>query len=92
MSQFYEGSVSWNVGNILDGDEADQDITVTGAAFGDYVQVSASLSFLDLTCTAHVSAANTVTIILANNTGGTVDMLTPTMYVKVEKRLAIVDA
>jgi len=84
MSTYLNGSIAWNVGDILDGDEASQDITVTGAALGDFVsEVSSSLDILDLTMTANVTAANTVTVVLNNNTGGTVDALTPTITVRV---------
>ena len=84
MSTYLVGSVSWDVGDILDGNEASQDITVTGAALGDFVSdVSSSLDILDLTMTANVTAANTVTVVLNNNTGGTVDALTPTIRVRV---------
>ena len=83
MSSFLNASLAWNVGDILDGDEASLDITVTGAALGDFVDVSASLDTLDLVLSAKVTAANTVTVSLSNTTGGTVDALTPTMRVRV---------
>lgn len=77
------GSDSWDVGSILDGDEAVKEITVTGAALGDFVLVSSSLDVADLALTGAVTAANTVTVQLLNNTGGALDILTPTIYVRV---------
>ena len=63
--------------SIADGDEAARDITVTGVALGDMViGVSLSLDAVDLVVNASVTAANTVTVVLANNTGGAVDLET----------------
>ena len=92
MSQFYEGSASWNMGAIADGNEATTDITVTGAALGDFVQVSSSADVADLTLVGAVTAANTVTVQLGNWTGASIDHGTVTIYVMVTKRLAMVDA
>ena len=66
-----------------DGDEEAKDITVTGASLGDFVLVSLSIDVADLTLVANVTAADTVTCILANNTGGAVDLASCTAYVLV---------
>jgi hypothetical protein len=67
----------YNPASIADGDEAARDITVTGVALGDMViGVSLSLDAVDLVVNASVTAANTVTVVLANNTGGAVDLET----------------
>jgi len=67
----------YNPASIADGDEAARDITVTGVALGDMViGVSLSLDAADLVVNASVTAANTVTVVLANNTGGAVDLET----------------
>jgi hypothetical protein len=89
MSMFMVGSVAWNVGDILDGNEAEQEIAVVGAALGDYVDVSSSLNVLDLVLSAAVTEADVVTVSFANNTGGTVDALTPTVRVRVTSRVAL---
>jgi hypothetical protein len=71
-------------GSIADGDEASDTIAVPGVALGDIVLgVSASISAADLTITAYVSAANTVTVLVANNTGGAVDLASATYRVVV---------
>lgn len=72
-------SLAWDVGSIADGDEAAQEITVTGAALGDFVIVSSSLDVQDCSLVGQVTAADTVTVQLLNNTGGAVDVLTPTI-------------
>ncbi len=89
MPTFYTGSVAWNVGDILDGNEAAQEITVTGAELGDFVDASSSLDMLDLELTAAVTAADTVTVLISNSTSGTVDVLTPTIYVRVTSKTGL---
>ncbi len=89
MAQYYFGKANWNVGDVLDEAEATLDITVTGAALGDYCEVSGSLSQLDCELSAQVISANNVTVTLSNLTGGTVDMLSPDIYVKVTSRSAL---
>lgn len=65
--------VTISTGAIGDGDEAAKTITVNGVALGDMVLgVSLSIDSADLTVTASVTAANTVDIVYANNTGGSV--------------------
>ena len=81
------GSVTWDPAtSIADGDEEAKDVTVTGAALGDFCLVSHDADVLDLTLTASVTAANTVTCILANNTGGAIDVATGTTRVIVFDR------
>ncbi len=66
---------AWNPASIVDGDEEARDITVTGVALGDMViAVSSSVDVADLVMDATVTAADTVTVVLANNTGGAVDL------------------
>ena len=79
----FTGSVAWDPGSIADGDEEAKDITVTGAALGDFTLVSFSLDVADLVLNGQVTAANTVTAILANNTGGAIDLGAGTVYAKV---------
>ena len=50
------------------------DITVTGAALGDVVLVSFNLDATDAVVTAAVTAANTVTVVVLNNTAGAVNL------------------
>ncbi len=63
------GSVTADLANVADGDEVAQSITVTGAALGDFVLVSCSIDTADGTLTGTVTSADTVEIVLANNTG-----------------------
>lgn len=80
------GSASWNPGSIADGDEAVTDVTVTGAALGDYAVASFSVDTADLAISASVTATNTVTVSLLNNTGGAIDLASGTVRVVVVKK------
>ena len=83
----FTGSATWNPGSIGDGNEEAKEITVTGAALGDFViGVSFSVDVADLVLNAQVTAANTVTAVLANNTGGAIDLASGTIRVIVAKR------
>ena len=79
-------SDTWDPGSIADGDEEATDVTVTGAEVGDYALASFSNDVSDLTLDAQVTAADTVTCVLANNTGGAVDLASGTVYVRVFRR------
>ena len=79
----YQGSVAWNPSLIADGNEEAKEVTVTGAALGDYAIPSFSLDVTDLMLDAQVTAADTVTCILANNTGGNITLGAGTVSVLV---------
>ena len=81
-----DGSVTWDAASIADGDMEAKDITVTGAALGDFVVVSPSIDITDLQLTGSVTATNTVTAVLSNSTGGAVDLASMTAYARVIKR------
>lgn len=78
-----EASETYDAGSIADGDEEVGELTVTGAALGDYVLASHSIDVADLALTAAVTAADTVTYQLLNNTGGAVDLASGTVKVLV---------
>ncbi|MDX2027715.1 MAG: DUF2793 domain-containing protein [Alphaproteobacteria bacterium] len=81
-----DASTTWNPGSISSGAGATSSgITVTGAAFGDFVMVSASYDLQGVSATAYVSASNTVKIQLNNLTGGGVSLGSGTWRVRVVK-------
>lgn len=85
---FLTGSATWDASSIADGDEEAKEITVTGAALGDYVIASSlSIDIADLQLTADVTAANTVTAVLSNSTGGAINLASATVRVVVMKRV-----
>ena len=82
------GSVVWEPGNLADGVQESKDITVTGAALGDSVTVGAGIDVVDLIVTATVTGTDTVTIVLANETGGAIDLVSSTWTAQVVKAVS----
>ena len=85
INAYLQGSETKDWGSIADGNEETEDMTVTGAALGDYVVAAMSIDVTDLTITASVTASNTVTVVLGNFTGGAIDLGSGTLTVKVFK-------
>ena len=85
LNAYLQGSETKDWGSIADGNEETEDMTVTGAALGDYVVAAMSIDVTDLTITASVTASNTVTVVLGNFTGGAIDLGSGTLTVKVFK-------
>ena len=80
-----EGNAVWDPANIVDGTFVTTDITVTGAAIGDFVLVSPGVDVTDLIVSATVTAPDTVSVVLQNETGGAVDLGSSTWKAKVFK-------
>ena len=76
---------TWDPGAIASASSASTTITVPGAALGDFVMTSFSLSLQGLMMNGDVSAANTVTVKIYNNTGGSVNLASGTIKVLVFK-------
>lgn len=76
-------SQTWNPGSILDGNEEVVEVTVAEAKLGDFAFASFNVDVADLELSAQVTAADTVTVSLSNNTGGTIDLGSGTLRVKV---------
>ncbi len=86
LSEF-KGSATWNPPSVGIGLQAFTTVTVTGALVGDAVNVSSSLANLQgLVLSGYVSATDTVTVLLTNNTGVAVDLGSMTLYVKVSMK------
>lgn len=56
--------------SIASGAASSGDITVPGAALGDFVLVASKSDIADAAIVAQVTAADTVTVTILNNTGG----------------------
>lgn len=80
-----QGSAVVDPANVANGASTSGTITATGAALGDTAIATFSLSLQGMNLSAFVSAANTVTWVLTNNTGGALDLASGTMRVKVTK-------
>lgn len=83
-------SVTHDFGSLVDGAGESVDVTVTGAALGDFVVgVSLGVDTTDATLTADVTAANTVTVRLQNESGATLNLASTTLRVWVMPRTNI---
>ncbi len=78
-------TTTWDPGSVAAGGQVTKDITVPGAALGDFVLESFSLDVEDLKLNAEVTSTNTVTAILSNLTGGAIDLGSGTLKVLVLK-------
>ena len=85
LNAYLQGSETKDWGNIADGNEEAEEVTVTGAALGDYAVATMSIDVTDLTITASVTASNVVTVVLGNFTGGAINLGSGTLTVKVFK-------
>lgn len=75
------GSATWNPASVADKASTSTTVTVAGAVLGDRCEASFSLSLSGMTLSAYVSAADTVTCVLENLTGGAVDLGSGTVRV-----------
>lgn len=75
----------YDFASLNSGASASQTFTVTGAALGDFVEISASTSIGNLLQTATVTATDTVTVTLGNLTGSPVDPSSKTWKLIVRK-------
>jgi len=80
------GSATYDPPSLADGVGVTTTVTVTGAALGDFVSgVSFSLDLQGITLTGWVSAANTVSVRLQNESGGVLDLASGTLRAVVAK-------
>jgi hypothetical protein len=85
FSGVLNGTATIDPASLADGAGATAQVTVPGAAIGDYVLVAAPYDLVDLTVTAYVQAANTVEIRIQNESGATADLASGVWKVKVLK-------
>ena len=86
IGQALRVSDTWDPGNILDGEEEAKDVTVTDAVLGDFALCSLGTDVLDLVLNAQVTVADTVTCVLANSTGGAINLASSIVRVIVIRR------
>ena len=84
----YYGSKFHNPPSLADGDRDSTTVTVTGAALGDTVEVAISTTTSGVHVYGFVSAADTVTVVFQNETGGAVDVGSVAVYATVRKNKA----
>ena len=79
-------SEAWNPASIAAGSYESEDVTVPGAAVDDFVLVKlSSMVTQDMMISGHVSAADTVKVILLNPTAGALNLGSGTLGVLVFK-------
>lgn len=88
LNRFCEltGSATYNPPSLADGVGATTTVSVIGAKMGDYAVASFDLDLQGITVTAYVSAADTVSVRFQNESGGTLDLASGTLRVKVFKQ------
>jgi hypothetical protein len=74
----------WDPGSIANGASESLAVSVPGVVFGMVCYASLGISTQGMTLTATVSAADTITATLANNTGGAIDLASSTLNVFAE--------
>lgn len=80
------GSKTYDAASLVDGAGASTTVTVTGAALGDFVTgISMGVDLQGIRVTGYVSAADTVTVRFQNESGGTLDLASTTLKVRVRK-------
>lgn len=77
------GSATFDAGSLVDAAGTSTDVTATGAELGDFALVSLGVDTVDMVVTATVTAANTVTVRIQNESGSTVDLASTTVRVLV---------
>jgi hypothetical protein len=80
------GSATFDPASLADGDGATTTVTVTGAALGDFALASFSVALAGITVTAWVSATDTVSVRLQNESGGVLDLASGTLRARVIKK------
>jgi len=83
INNFLVGSETKDFGSIADGADLSEDVAVVGAALGDFAIASIGVDSVDLIITATVTAANVATVNVENQSGGSVDLASTTLRVKV---------
>lgn len=79
-------SATYNPGAITNATQVTTTITVSGAVLGNYVTVGFTNNISGIILTAYVSAANTITVVFRNDTGGTVTLGSGTLTVWVRSK------
>ena len=67
-------SASTDLASIADGNEQAVDVAVEGAELGDFVLIAPGVDVTDLAVVASVTAADVVTIVVGNWTGGAINL------------------
>jgi len=83
LSGRMQASATWDPGSIGTGANEALDVTVTDAEMGDFAFATHDVDVSDLVSDAQVTAADTVTVVLSNASGGSVDLASHNVEVRV---------
>jgi len=87
VSRWLDASATYDPASMADAAGTSTTINVPGAALGDLVDCSFSLTLgAKVHKNAQVSSAGVVTVSLFNNSGGVVDLASGTLFVRVTKK------
>jgi len=78
-----QGSATWDPADLATADCTSTTVTVAGARLGDFAIGSLGTDIADLMLDCQVTAANTVTVLLENHTGGNINLGSSTVRVQV---------
>ncbi len=87
-ARYLEAKATYDPPNLNDGTGTTTTVTCTGAALGDFAMASFSLDLQGIIVTAYVSAADTVSVIFQNESGGILDLASGTLRTRVYKLAA----
>lgn len=79
----FMGAATYDTASLVDAAGATATITVRGAAVGDYAIGSFGLDLQGIIATWYVSATDTVSVRIQNETGGTIDLASTTLRCRV---------
>jgi hypothetical protein len=82
---YVTGTSTYDPPSLADGASTTTTITATGAALGDPVSIGFSVPLAGMNLTAYVSAADTVTAVFDNESGGVLDLASGTLRAVVFK-------
>ena len=85
VAKHLTGSKTWDPPSMTDSSMQTTTVTVTGAVVGDRAVCNQSTLTAVMQITSHVSATDTVTVVVYNLSGGTVDMASGTLTCEVWK-------
>lgn len=80
-----DGSTTFDPASLVAHSGTGGTLAVTGAALGDFVEVSFSLNLQNITLTGYVASANVVAFRFHNGSGATVDLASGTLRARVKK-------
>lgn len=78
-----KGTATYDASSLVDGAGETTTVTVTGAVLGDFAIWSHGVDVQGITVNAYVSAADTVSVRLQNETGGTLNLASATLIARV---------